>query len=150
MFTCIFRHFLIEFCWNINMWNRIFQRVSLLIILLSFWVLLKGRQSYQNITMLCNECMHTFLYVIGHCGKYMLGLLLILILKFVGGGVLLHFCLLMPYFSYKYSHMRHHINMGSINRDEVFVPKKKKKRLLLQLQKVGESHNTFSIHWVES
>jgi hypothetical protein len=46
--------------------------------------------------------------------------------------------------------MRHHINMGSINRDEVFVPKKKKKRLLLQLQKVGESHNTFSIHWVES
>jgi hypothetical protein len=44
------------------MWNKIF------------------RQSYQSTTMLHNECMHTFLYVFGHCGENMLGLLLILII----------------------------------------------------------------------
>jgi hypothetical protein len=49
-------------------------------------VLLKGRQSCQNTTMLRNECTHTFLYVFGHCGEYMLGLLLRLISKSWGGG----------------------------------------------------------------
>jgi hypothetical protein len=34
-FMCRFYRVLIEFCWNINMWNRIFQRVNLLVILLS-------------------------------------------------------------------------------------------------------------------
>jgi hypothetical protein len=67
------------------MWNRIFLIVSLLVILVTFWVLLKGRQSCQSTTMLHNECMHTFLYVFGHCGKYMLGLLLTLISKSSGG-----------------------------------------------------------------
>jgi len=67
------------------MWNKIFQIVSLLVILLSFWVLPKGRQSCQNTTMLCNECTHTFSYVFGHYGEYMLGLLLILISKSWGG-----------------------------------------------------------------
>ncbi|KAJ8477994.1 hypothetical protein OPV22_021721 [Ensete ventricosum] len=33
--------------------------------------------------------------------------------------------LLVPYFSWKYSHRRHHSNTGSIDRDEVFVPKPK-------------------------
>jgi hypothetical protein len=67
----------------------IFQGISLFIILLSFWVLSKGRQNSQSTTMLRNECAHTFLYVFGHCGEYMLGLLLILISKSwgVGGGV---------------------------------------------------------------
>ncbi|KAF3325563.1 omega-6 fatty acid desaturase, endoplasmic reticulum isozyme 2-like protein [Carex littledalei] len=40
-------------------------------------------------------------------------------------GLLLHSALLVPYFSWKYSHRRHHSNTGSLERDEVFVPKKK-------------------------
>lgn len=40
-------------------------------------------------------------------------------------GLILHSCLLVPYFSWKYSHGRHHSNTGSIERDEVFVPKQK-------------------------
>ncbi len=58
----------------------------------------KGYQSCQSTTILHNECTHMFLYVFGHCGKYMLGLLLILISKSCGGGggggFVLHFCLL--------------------------------------------------------
>ncbi|URE32191.1 omega-6 fatty acid desaturase, endoplasmic reticulum isozyme [Musa troglodytarum] len=38
-------------------------------------------------------------------------------------GLVLHSALLVPYFSWKYSHRRHHSNTGSIERDEVFVPK---------------------------
>ncbi len=44
----------------------------------------KGCQSCQSITMLRNECTHTFLYVFEHCGEYLLGLLLILISKSLG------------------------------------------------------------------
>lgn len=40
-------------------------------------------------------------------------------------GLILHSCLLVPYFSWKYSHGRHHSNTGSIEKDEVFVPKQK-------------------------
>ncbi|KAK4753687.1 hypothetical protein SAY87_001791 [Trapa incisa] len=40
-------------------------------------------------------------------------------------GLLLHSSLLVPYFSWKYSHRRHHSNTGSMERDEVFVPKPK-------------------------
>jgi len=40
-------------------------------------------------------------------------------------GLVLHSCLLVPYFSWKHSHRRHHSNTGSLDRDEVFVPKKK-------------------------
>ncbi len=74
----------------------IFQRVNFLVILLTLWVLLKGRQNCQNTTMLRNECTHTFLYVFGYYGKYTLGLLLILISKSWGGGGggFLHSCLL--------------------------------------------------------
>ncbi|KAI4371967.1 hypothetical protein MLD38_010255 [Melastoma candidum] len=42
-------------------------------------------------------------------------------------GLILHSCLLVPYFSWKYSHRRHHSNTGSLERDEVFVPKEKSK-----------------------
>ncbi|KAL5707652.1 hypothetical protein ACHQM5_018527 [Ranunculus cassubicifolius] len=42
-------------------------------------------------------------------------------------GLILHSCLLVPYFSWKYSHRRHHSNTGSLERDEVFVPKPKSK-----------------------
>jgi fatty acid desaturase len=47
-------------------------------------------------------------------------------IKIFGGGFLLHFCLLVPYFSWKYFHKHHHSNMGNVDRNEVFVPKKKK------------------------
>ncbi|XVF04599.1 hypothetical protein REPUB_Repub05bG0098200 [Reevesia pubescens] len=40
-------------------------------------------------------------------------------------GLILHSALLVPYFSWKYSHRRHHSNTGSMERDEVFVPKPK-------------------------
>uniref|UniRef100_A0A5B7ADY2 Uncharacterized protein n=1 Tax=Davidia involucrata TaxID=16924 RepID=A0A5B7ADY2_DAVIN len=40
-------------------------------------------------------------------------------------GLILHSGLLVPYFSWKYSHRRHHSNTGSLERDEVFVPKLK-------------------------
>ncbi|KAJ7974878.1 Fatty acid desaturase [Quillaja saponaria] len=42
-------------------------------------------------------------------------------------GLSLHSALLVPYFSWKYSHRRHHSNTGSLERDEVFVPKTKAK-----------------------
>ncbi|WCJ32411.1 Delta(12)-fatty-acid desaturase [Euphorbia peplus] len=40
-------------------------------------------------------------------------------------GLVLHSALLVPYFSWKISHRRHHSNTGSMERDEVFVPKPK-------------------------
>ncbi|XP_076897431.1 acyl-lipid (9+3)-(E)-desaturase-like [Bidens hawaiensis] len=42
-------------------------------------------------------------------------------------GFVLHSALLVPYFSWKYSHNRHHSNTGSLERDEVFVPKYRSK-----------------------
>lgn len=38
-------------------------------------------------------------------------------------GLILHSCLLVPFFSWKISHRRHHSNTGSLEKDEVFVPK---------------------------
>ncbi|PWA38076.1 fatty acid desaturase [Artemisia annua] len=38
-------------------------------------------------------------------------------------GFVIHSCLLTPYFSWKISHRRHHANTGSLDRDEVYVPK---------------------------
>ncbi|PUZ50414.1 hypothetical protein GQ55_6G057300 [Panicum hallii var. hallii] len=40
-------------------------------------------------------------------------------------GLLLHSALLAPYFSWKYSHLRHHANTSSLDRDEVYVPRRK-------------------------
>ncbi|XP_021721668.1 delta(12)-fatty-acid desaturase FAD2-like [Chenopodium quinoa] len=40
-------------------------------------------------------------------------------------GLVLHSLLLVPYFSWKYSHRRHHSNTGSMEKDEVFVPKRR-------------------------
>eukprot|EP00249_Psilotum_nudum_P002683 c15808_g1_i1 orf=212-1411(-) len=37
-------------------------------------------------------------------------------------GLILHSCLLVPYFSFKYSHRRHHSNTQNVDRDEVYVP----------------------------
>jgi len=40
-------------------------------------------------------------------------------------GLIFHSLLMVPYFSWKYSHRRHHSNTGSVEKDEVFVPKVK-------------------------
>nr|AGX28130.1 omega-6 fatty acid desaturase FAD2-1A [Exocarpos cupressiformis] len=40
-------------------------------------------------------------------------------------GLVLHSALLVPYHSWKISHRRHHSNTGSLDRDEVFVPRPK-------------------------
>ncbi len=37
-------------------------------------------------------------------------------------GLVLHSALLVPYYSWKHSHRRHHSNTASLERDEVFVP----------------------------
>ncbi|XP_030456867.2 delta(12)-acyl-lipid-desaturase-like [Syzygium oleosum] len=42
-------------------------------------------------------------------------------------GFLLHAALLVPYFSWKYSHRRHHANTGSLEREEVLLPWPKEK-----------------------
>nr|UDV78689.1 fatty acid desaturase 2.3 [Perilla frutescens] len=42
-----------------------------------------------------------------------------------GVGLILHSFLLVPYFSFKFSHRRHHSNTNSLDRDEVYVPKMK-------------------------
>lgn len=39
-----------------------------------------------------------------------------------GVGLVLHSLLLVPYYSWKHSHRRHHSNTGSLDKDEVFVP----------------------------
>lgn len=39
-----------------------------------------------------------------------------------GVGLVFHSLLLVPYYSWKTSHRRHHSNCGSLDRDEVFVP----------------------------
>jgi len=37
-------------------------------------------------------------------------------------GLAVHSALLVPYFSWKISHRRHHSNTNNMDRDEVFVP----------------------------
>jgi len=37
-------------------------------------------------------------------------------------GLIVHSCLLVPYFAWQISHRRHHSNTGSVEHDEVFVP----------------------------
>nr|Q6RS95.1 RecName: Full=Acyl-lipid (9+3)-(E)-desaturase; AltName: Full=Fatty acid desaturase 2-1; Short=DsFAD2-1; AltName: Full=Trans-delta(12) oleic acid desaturase [Dimorphotheca sinuata]AAS72902.1 trans-delta12 oleic acid desaturase [Dimorphotheca sinuata] len=70
-------------------------------------------------------CVLTGVWVIGHeCGHHGLS-------EYRGVddtvGYILHSSLLVPYFSWKYSHRRHHSNTGSLDRDEVFVPKPRSK-----------------------
>ena len=40
-----------------------------------------------------------------------------------GVGLVFHSLLLVPYYSWKHSHRRHHSNTGSVAKDEVFVPR---------------------------
>jgi omega-6 fatty acid desaturase (delta-12 desaturase) len=70
---------------------------------------------------LAQGCVLTGLWVIGHeCGHR----------GFADSdlvndavGLVVHSCLLVPYFSWQFSHKRHHSNTGSVEHDEVFVPR---------------------------
>ncbi|XP_055819954.1 delta(12)-fatty-acid desaturase FAD2-like [Solanum dulcamara] len=42
-------------------------------------------------------------------------------------GLILHSALLTPYFAWKHSHRRHHANTGSLENDEVYIPRLKSK-----------------------
>lgn len=72
---------------------------------------------------ICQGCVLTGVWVIAHeCGHHAFS-----DYQWLDDtvGLILHSCLLVPYFSWKYSHRRHHSNTGSLDRDEVFVPKTK-------------------------
>ncbi|VFQ59288.1 unnamed protein product [Cuscuta campestris] len=72
---------------------------------------------------ICQGCVLTGVWVIAHeCGHHAFS-----DYQWLDDtvGVILHSALLVPYFSWKYSHRRHHSNTGSLDRDEVFVPKQK-------------------------
>jgi len=72
---------------------------------------------------ICQGCVCTGIWVIAHeCGHHAFSdyqLLDDIV------GLIFHSALLVPYFSWKYSHRRHHSNTGSLERDEVFVPRPK-------------------------
>ncbi|XP_047316731.1 delta(12)-fatty-acid desaturase FAD2-like [Impatiens glandulifera] len=71
----------------------------------------------------CQGCVLTGVWVIAHeCGHHAFS-----DYQWIDDtvGLILHSALLVPYFSWKYSHRRHHSNTGSLERDEVFVPKHK-------------------------
>ncbi|XP_073283626.1 delta(12)-fatty-acid desaturase FAD2-like [Primulina huaijiensis] len=72
---------------------------------------------------ICQGCVLTGVWVIAHeCGHHAFS-----DYQWLDDtvGLILHSSLLVPYFSWKYSHRRHHSNTGSLDRDEVFVPKVK-------------------------
>ncbi|KAI3923970.1 hypothetical protein MKW92_019752 [Papaver armeniacum] len=72
---------------------------------------------------ICQGCVCTGIWVIAHeCGHHAFS-----DYQWLDDtvGLVLHSLLLVPYFSWKYSHRRHHSNTGSLERDEVFVPKPK-------------------------
>ncbi|XP_049398315.1 delta(12)-fatty-acid desaturase FAD2-like [Solanum stenotomum] len=68
-------------------------------------------------------CVFTGIWMIGHeCGHHAFS-----DYQLVNDviGFILHSVLLTPYFSWKYSHRRHHSNTSSIEHDEVYVPRLK-------------------------
>jgi len=72
---------------------------------------------------MCQGCVLTGVWVIAHeCGHHAFS-----DYQWLDDtvGLILHSALLVPYFSWKLSHRRHHSNTGSLDRDEVFVPKLK-------------------------
>nr|XP_043613769.1 omega-6 fatty acid desaturase, endoplasmic reticulum-like [Erigeron canadensis] len=48
-------------------------------------------------------------------------------------GFIIHSSFLTPYFSFKYSHRRHHAHSGSMEYDEVWIPKKKSDKLYSEI-----------------
>jgi len=70
---------------------------------------------------ICQGCVCTGLWVIGHeCGHR--GFADSELINDVV-GLVVHSFLLVPYFSWQISHRRHHSNTGSVEHDEVFVPR---------------------------
>lgn len=72
---------------------------------------------------ICQGCVLTGVWVVAHeCGHHAFS-----DYQWLDDtvGLILHSSLLVPYFSWKYSHRRHHSNTGSLERDEVFVPQVK-------------------------
>ncbi|KAM7270284.1 hypothetical protein ACFE04_029498 [Oxalis oulophora] len=68
-------------------------------------------------------CVLTGIWVIGHeCGHHAFSEYQLLDDSI---GFIIHTLLLVPYFSWKFSHRRHHSNIGSLDKDEVFVPRQK-------------------------
>eukprot|EP00249_Psilotum_nudum_P036208 c6570_g1_i1 orf=562-1674(-) len=77
--------------------------------------------SVWAIYWIAQGCALTCLWVIAHeCGHHAFSDYV-----FVDDlvGIILHSWLLVPYFSFKYSHKKHHSNTANIERDEVFLPK---------------------------
>lgn len=56
-----------------------------------------------------------------------------------GVGLVFHSLLLVPYYSWKHSHRRHHSNTGSVAKDEVFVPK------VMEMEREGFDWEQFGI-----
>lgn len=56
-----------------------------------------------------------------------------------GAGALLHSFLLVPYFSWKYSHAAHHKNTNSCEHDEVFVPRRRSELRKTMSMSLGET-----------
>jgi omega-6 fatty acid desaturase (delta-12 desaturase) len=72
---------------------------------------------------ICQGCVLTGVWVVAHeCGHHAFS-----DYQWLDDtvGLILHSALLVPYFSWKHSHRRHHSNTASMERDEVFVPKPK-------------------------
>nr|UIX26569.1 oleate 12-hydroxylase/desaturase [Paysonia auriculata] len=72
---------------------------------------------------ICQGCVLTGVWVIGHeCGHHAFS-----DYRWLDDtvGFISHSFLLVPYFSWKYSHRRHHSNNGNLDKDEAFVPKQK-------------------------
>ncbi|XP_058212251.1 delta(12)-fatty-acid desaturase FAD2-like [Rhododendron vialii] len=72
---------------------------------------------------ICQGCVLTGVWVVAHeCGHHAFSNY-----QWLDDtvGLILHSALLVPYFSWKHSHRRHHSNTASMERDEVFVPKPK-------------------------
>ncbi|KAJ8560918.1 hypothetical protein K7X08_027108 [Anisodus acutangulus] len=70
-------------------------------------------------------CVCTGIWVIGHeCGHHGFS-----DYQWVDDtvGLILHSALLTPYFAWKHSHRRHHANTGSLENDEVYIPRLKSK-----------------------
>ncbi|KAI3730298.1 hypothetical protein L1987_61467 [Smallanthus sonchifolius] len=55
-------------------------------------------------------------------------------------GFIIHSSLLTPYFSFKYSHRRHHVHTNSLEDDEVWVPKRKSDTLFSEILNTGMGH----------
>nr|AAR23815.1 delta 12 fatty acid epoxygenase [Stokesia laevis] len=69
----------------------------------------------------CQSCILTGLWVLGHeCGHHAFSEY-----QWIDNavGFVLHSALLTPYFSWKYSHRKHHANTNSLENEEVYIPR---------------------------